>query len=197
MARPQPKEISAPRGVTHVALLRGINVGGKNMLPMPELAKLFERAGCTEVRTYIQSGNVLFSTSPDATKTLATTIPALIERKRGIRPALIIRSETELKKVVSNNPFPDRAEHPKLLHVGFLGAKPGSSLINSLDPDRSPGDRFCVRGSEIYLSVPNGVLKTKFTGPYFDSTLKTTSTWRNWRTVVTLLEMMRDSNPSG
>jgi len=118
-----------------VALLRGINVGGKNMLPMKELVAMFEKAGATNVKNYIQSGNVVFSATPAIAKTLSEVI------------------------------------------------------AKAIDPNRSPGDSFIVRGSDIFLSIESAA-KTKLTNAFFDSKLQTISTGRNWRTVLKLMEML-------
>lgn len=171
----------------YVALLRGINVGGKNRLPMKDLAGMFRNAGCDNVRTYIQSGNVLF----EADRALAARVPGLvakaIARDFGFAAPVVTRTRAELEAVARGNPIPDVSE-PKALHVAFLLDRPRKAALASLDPDRSPPDTYVVRGREIYLHCPNGVARTKLTTAYFDAVLETTSTLRNWRTVLTLFE---------
>ncbi|MDB5354950.1 MAG: hypothetical protein JWN24_1403 [Phycisphaerales bacterium] len=176
---------------TYVALLRGINVGGKNMLPMTELVTIFGDAGCAEVRTYIQSGNVVFAAKPDCAKRVAGSVSEQVGTKFGFNPVLVMRTADELAKVVRTNPFLASGVDAELLHVAFLADAPDPARIASLDPRRSPGDSFTVIGREIYLSLPNGVGKTKLTNAYFDSKLATTSTLRNWRTVLKLIEMTK------
>ncbi len=176
-------------GSSYVALLRGINVGGKNKLPMKSLAALFAEAGAAEVRTYIQSGNVVFRAPAAAARRVPGLIEAAILDGFGLRVPVVLRSGAELKKVASANPFLAGGVEPDRLHVAFLASTPAKKNAAALDPDRSPPDAFVVRGREIYLHLPNGVGKSKLTNAYFDAKLETTSTIRNWRTVLELLRM--------
>lgn len=177
-----------------LALLRGINVGGKNKLTMRDLAQIFETAGCGNVRTFIQSGNVIFTAGSKICDTLAANVATAISERFGYRTPVILRTTEQLRQVVANNPWlPSGAASEdllKTLHVMFLTNSPGSERIALLDPDRSPPDAFTVRGQEIYLKLPNGAGKSKLTNAWFDSRLQTTSTSRNWNTVTRLLEMM-------
>jgi len=176
-------------GGAHIALLRGINVGGRNKLPMKDLVAMFTDAGCDGVRTYIQSGNVVFS----AKRALARRVPALITQaiadRLGLRVPLVMRTAAELEKVVAGNPFLRAGADPKKLHVAFLAKQPTAARVATLQPDRSPPDEFSVRGREIYLHCPNGVARTKLTNAYFDARLTTTTTVRNWNTVLKLCEL--------
>jgi uncharacterized protein (DUF1697 family) len=176
----------------HVALLRGINVGGKNMLPMKELAGYFVKAGCRDVATYIQSGNVVFSAQATVLKKLPGVISAMIAEGFGHRVPVVVRSHEELASVVSNNPFPPPREGEKLLYVAFLADLPAADAIAGLDPDRSPPDRFVVLGREVYMHLINHAAKTKLTNAWMDSKLSTVSTSRNWATVLKLHEMTQD-----
>lgn len=175
---------------THVALLRGINVGGKNLLPMLELAALFEAAGCAGVRTFIQSGNVLFAAPAAVAGRLAERIAARIQERHGLRVPVILRTAAELRRIAARNPFLRAGADPRLLHVAFLSAAPGRAAAARLDPARSPPDAFVVQGSEVYLSLPNGGGRTRLTNDYLDRTLGTTSTLRNWNTVLKLAAMV-------
>jgi uncharacterized protein (DUF1697 family) len=175
---------------THVALLRGINVGGKNKLPMKVLVPTFTEIGCQDVVSYIQSGNVIFK----AAKALAVRVPELIqvaiERKFGLRVPVIVRSAEQLNDVRQRNPFLGSNSDVEHLHVAFLAGPPKARQIAALDWNRSPPDRFFVRGQEVFLHLPNGVARTKLTNAYLDATLATTSTMRNWNTVQKLLELL-------
>jgi uncharacterized protein (DUF1697 family) len=175
--------------MTRLALLRGINVGGKNKLPMRDLSALFVEAGCENVRTFIQSGNVIFTASASVAARLAAVIAAQISERFGYRTPVILRTAQQLRDVVLNNPFPHGEEG---LHVMFLADRPAEAKVAALDPDRSPPDVFVVRGQEIYLQLPNGAARSKLTNAWFDSKLTTISTFRNWRTVTKLLEMMEE-----
>src|SRR5262249_11233783 len=147
----------------HVALLRGINVGGKNMLPMADLAKMFAAAGCADVKTYIQSGNVVFGADATTVKGLADRIAAAIARKFDLRVPVVLRSARERAAVIAGNPFLKRGVDEKALHVAFLAASPAAAAAAGLDPQRSPGDAFELRGRDIYLWLPNGVARTRLT----------------------------------
>jgi uncharacterized protein (DUF1697 family) len=172
-----------------VALLRGVNVGGKNMLPMKDLTCLFEDAGCAGVRTYIQSGNVIFSGSQAKAEKLPGRIAKAIEDRFGYRTPVVLRRAEELGETIRNNPFLHAGAAENFLHVMFLASEPDPGAIAALDPDRSPPDAFVVRGREIYLQCPNGAGSTKLTNAWFDSRLSTISTGRNWRTVLKLYEL--------
>lgn len=178
---------------THVALLRGVNVGGKNKLPMKELAALFGDVGCVDVRTYIQSGNVVFSAPADVASSLEARVEAQIERQLGLRVPVVLRSAAELAGAVEASPFADRvADHPKAVHVMFLKDRPTAAAVAALDPNRSPPDTYAVVGREVHLFCPNGVARTKLTTAWLDRALSTVSTARNWRTVLKLVEMSSD-----
>jgi uncharacterized protein (DUF1697 family) len=117
----------------------------------------------------------------------------LIERRIaadfGLRVPVVLRSAGELQRVVARNPFLEAGVAPEALHVAFLAEVPGRRQAALLDPERSPGDAFELRGRELYLNLPNGVGRTKLSNAYIEAQLATTSTLRNWRTVQKLLEL--------
>jgi len=168
-----------------VALLRGVNVGGKNALPMNALAALCVEAGCSDVRTYIQSGNVVFSAAPSDVEALPARLAAAIERDFGIRSPVVLRTAEELSKVPSANPYAGTDK----LHVAFLADVPAPKAVAGLDPNRSPPDAFAVVGRDVYLWLPDGVGRSKLTNAWFDKQLGTVSTIRNWRTVEALISL--------
>ncbi len=182
--------MSAP----YVALLRGINVGGKNKLPMKDLLDLFVQAGCRDARAYIQSGNVIFRADADIVASLPGAITARIAERFGYRVPVLLRTTDEIGDVIRHNPFIAAGAAEEMLHVLFLADRPSAANVDSLDPDRSPPDAFNVRGQEIYLWLPNGAGRTKLTTTYFDAKLATISTGRNWRTVTTLFALMAGGN---
>jgi uncharacterized protein (DUF1697 family) len=173
----------------HVALLRGINVGGKNKLAMSDLAALFAEAGCSDVRTYIQSGNVVFCAPPRTAAGLARQVAERIERRHRLRVPVVLRTAEELERVARANPFLKAGGDTDALHVMFLADQPKAAAVSALDARRSPPDEFAVIGREIYLCCPNGVARTRLTNAYFDAQLATISTVRNWRTVLKLVEL--------
>jgi uncharacterized protein (DUF1697 family) len=172
----------------YVALLRGVNVGGKNKLPMKELVGLFVEAGCKSVRSYIQSGNVIFEASPNTAAKLSDEISTQILKRCGFRTTVLLRTSEQLAQIISNNPFVKAGNAEETFHVMFLAGVPKASELKNLDPDRSPPDEFSVQGQEIYLMLRNGAAKTRLTNAYFDSKLSTISTSRNWRTVKKLFD---------
>jgi uncharacterized protein (DUF1697 family) len=174
--------------VTHVALLRGINVGGRNKLPMSDLRDLFIEAGCRDVQTWIQSGNVLFQAEPGIAASLSDTVTKRIAERFRYRVPVVLRATEEMRDVIRHNPWQGIAEDE--LHVLFLADEPAAGQVDRLDPDRSPPDAFILQGREIYLRLPKGMGRTKLTNDYFDTKLATTSTARNWRTVTKLLALM-------
>lgn len=191
MKTPHSKsKIVATRSV-HVALLRGINVGGKNKLPMKDLADIFVDTGCANVATYIQSGNVIFEGSAALAKKVAAGVRAEIKRRFSLTIPVVLRSGEELREVVSSNPFLSAGADPEHLHVAFLSDEPSADRVAAIDADRSPGDAFRVHSRDVFLHLPNGVAKTKLTNAFFDSKLATTSTVRNWRTILKLVELTR------
>jgi uncharacterized protein (DUF1697 family) len=180
-----------PNPSTYVALLRGINVGGKNLLPMKDLVGIFVQAGCTNVRTYIQSGNVLFSIPAPLLKGLPDCVTERIQALFGYRVPIVIRTPEQLARTIRDNPFLLAGESEKTLYVCFLADQPTALAVAKLDPDRSAPDAFRVVNREIYLHLPNGAARSKLTNAYFDGKLSTMCTARNWATVLKLFEMMQ------
>ena len=162
-------------------------MAGHNVLRMKDLAGLFEAAGCTRVRTYIQSGNVVFQADRAVASRLPERIAARIAEQHGYRTTAVLRTREELARVCGNNPFAGGDD--KFFHVVFLPGEPAAAKVAALDPDRSPPDQFAVRGREIYLQLPAGVGHSKLTPAYFDSRLGMTGMARNWRTVERLHAM--------
>ena len=169
----------------YAALLRGINVAGKNLVPMKDLAAVFAKAGARDVVTYIQSGNVVFSAAAPLAKKLPALMEKAVQARFGCRSPVIVRSHDELKVIAGNNPFTH--DDPARMMVMFLAGAPKN--VDQLDAKRSPPDQFAVRGREIYLLLPNGFGRSKLTNDYFDRTLETVSTGRNWNTVLKLVAM--------
>lgn len=174
----------------YVALMRGINLLHHKRISMPDLAALFTDVGCREVRTYIQSGNVVFAAPKKVVTALPRTLPEALQRNHGFSAAVVLRSGAEMQAVLAGWPFAEVEENHQ--HVMFLDGVPTAAAIATLDPNRSPGDEFRVVGREIYLRLPNGVGNSKLNNQFFDSRLKMTSTGRNWRTVRALAEMAQE-----
>ncbi len=167
-----------------IALLRGINVGGNNKIPMKDLSALFTSLGCRDVKTLIQSGNVVFEQGKMSG--FAEKVSAAINEEFGHTVPVILRTAEQLGAVIAGNPWLKRKKPLESLHVGFLSTTPEKALVAALDPKRSPTDEFIVVGSEIYFHFPNGLGNSKITSAWLDSKLKTVCTVRNWNTVLKL-----------
>jgi uncharacterized protein (DUF1697 family) len=174
---------------TFVALLRGINVGGKSMIRMPELKALLAAMGFENVSTYIQSGNVVFSASTGDEQALAAEIEERIAAAFEVSPTVLLRAPAELAEIAAGNPFLSRESDLSKLHVVFLSAPPSADAVDQLDPARSPPDEFSVRGREIYLHLPNGAGRSRLTIDYFEKRLGVRGTARNWKTLTKLVEL--------
>jgi len=174
---------------TLVALLRGVNVGGRNRLSMREVAAVFEEAGGREVRTYLQSGNVLLRATAQVARRLPDLAARLIAERHGLKVPVIVRTAGELDAVAAGNPFLAEGADPDRLHVVFLAESPARRAVDSLDPARSPPDAFRVQGREIFLLLPGGVARSRLTNDYFDARLGVVGTSRNWRTVRRLRDL--------
>jgi uncharacterized protein (DUF1697 family) len=174
---------------TLVALLRGINVGGKTKVPMAKLASTLSSLGFEDVRTYIQSGNVVFRSRAAGTPRLAARTERRIRDELGIDVAVLLRTPAELAKVVKSNPFLRAGADPSKLHVVFMDSVPARKAVAGLAPARSAPDEFELRGREIYLHLPNGFGRSKLTIDYFERRLGVRATARNWNTVNKLIAL--------
>lgn len=160
---------------TYLALLRGVNVGGKNKLPMKDLCNALSKDGFGDLRSFIQSGNLIFSAERDSdSQSLASAISALIEKQFGLKIPTVIRNTAELSQVLELNPY--KNADANLQYIMFLQHAPANELVACLDAQKSPPDEFKVQGQEIYLLLKNGAARTKLTNIYFDSKLRTIST---------------------
>jgi len=178
---------------TYIALLRGINVGGANILLMKELASVLEGMGLVNVRTYIQSGNVVFqSTTTDANQ-LSQAIRTAIGESHGLVPEVLVLSIDELHEAIASCPFTDGDPDPKTLHVFFLASIPVEPDLNCLDVIRSTSERFQLAGPVFYLHAPEGIERSKLAASV-ERAIGVTATGRNWRTVTKLMSMAEDLN---
>jgi uncharacterized protein (DUF1697 family) len=174
-----------------VALLRSINVGGRNKIAMADLRELVTSLGYREVATYLQSGNVVFTGSGAATRA-AGKIEQAIEASLGLTVPVVTRTASEWRRAVEGNPFASRGSDPKTVHVTFLGAQPDPTKVAALTDlaGHFGDDEFVVVGAEVYLYCPGGYGETKLHNAYLERRLGVTATTRNWRTVGALAEMV-------
>jgi uncharacterized protein (DUF1697 family) len=171
----------------YVALLRGINVGGRSMLPMARLRQAAAECGFGAVRTYIQSGNLVF-TSPDPPATVSARLAAAVAAAGGPQPRVALRTRDQLAAVVAGNPYAERAVEARQLHVAFLVEDAEPAPLDGLDLDAFAPEALTVAGRETYLFLPGGIGRSKL-AIALDRPKSTAATVRNWRTVTTLLEL--------
>ena len=175
----------------YIALFRGINVGGNNPLPMKELVGILEEHGCQNVKTYIQSGNVVFKIEEKRIPGLSDRLRSEIQERRNFSPSILLLSLAEFETIVAGNPFPEVENDPQALHVGFLAATPKRPDLERLERLREKNERFHLINSAFYLHAPDGIGRSKLAANT-ERLLGVSMTDRNWRTVSKILEMARE-----
>jgi uncharacterized protein (DUF1697 family) len=175
-----------------IALLKGINVSGKKMIKMSDLKLAFESLGFRNVKTYVQSGNVIFDYEPTEETNLSVQIEKKISQTFGFFVTTIIRTSNALENIINSNPFiKDPTTELDKLHITFLSDMPESNIESSLDIKKEENEQFIIIAREVYLYCPNGYGNTKLNNAVFEKKLHTTATTRNWRTVNHLLEISK------
>lgn len=172
-----------------VAFLRGINVGGRARVPMADLRVLAATVGLDDVRTYLQSGNLLFAMPSGGTEHLMGDLERAISERFGLTVRVLMRTIADLSAIVAANPMPGATANGSKLHVVFLAGTPSAEAVAALDADRSPPDVFAVLGGEIYVHYPEGSGRSKLTLEYFERRLGVAGTARNWNTVTKLVAL--------
>ena len=169
---------------TTIAFFRGINVGGHHSLPMRELVEILENMGLENVRTYIQSGNVIFQSKENHAAGLSTDISLSVEDKKGFRPGVLLLSPKEFQSAIDECPF--STDEGKLLHFFFLSEKPGEPDLESLEAVKSETEQFKLINKVFYLHAPDGVGRSKLVTKV-EKALGVPVTARNWNTVRKVL----------
>jgi uncharacterized protein (DUF1697 family) len=172
----------------YIAFFRGINVGGNNSLPMKELVAILDSMGARNVKTYIQSGNVVFESAEKNPAQLSKQLTAEIKKRRGIEPRTLILPVDALKKAAADNPFPDAETDPGGLHLGFLFSRPKKPDLEKISSVKKGSERFQLIDGVYYLHAPEGVGRSKLAASA-EKLLGVPVTDRNWRTVCKVLEM--------
>lgn len=177
----------------YVSLLRGINLGGHKKIKMDELRSSLEALGFQQVKTYIQSGNVVFKAPKTSPAGLCKKIETKIQTDFGHSVSVIARTADEMEQVVTNNPFlKENGIDPEKLHVMFLSKAPEASAIEKVAALASPPQQLRCIGQELYLYLPNGVAESFVMKKPVDRLLGVVTTMRNWRTVNTIHQMCLD-----
>lgn len=173
---------------TYIALLRGINVGGNHKLPMRELVTVLEGLGLQQVKTYIQSGNVVFQSERTDRAALSTEITAAIGQSHGFAPAILLLTIEELQQAIQANPFPEGEAEHKSLHLFFMDAVPVNPDLAALTALKAASERFALIDKVFYLHAPDGIGRSKL-AEKFGRGWQVNITARNWRTVSQLMAM--------
>jgi uncharacterized protein (DUF1697 family) len=173
-----------------IALLRGINLGARNRVSMPELRELLTGLGHEDVKTLLQSGNIVL-TSDETGEQLEQALETVIAKELGVESRVVVRTTRELAGVVKRDPFTGVADDPKRYQVSFLSAKPEAALVKALEAADVAPEQVAVSGREIYAWHPEGIQRSPLAKLLTDSKLGVTATARNWNTVLKLLELAR------
>jgi uncharacterized protein (DUF1697 family) len=174
--------------VRQIVLLRGINLGARNRIAMPELRQLLARAGFEDVRTYVQSGNAVLS-SDQTPEQLARECERHIAEGLGLEVEAIARTRDELAEVVRRDPLGRVAINPKRYQVSFLTAEPDADTVRGLAALAHESERFVAIGREFYAWHPEGVARSRLWTAIASRRLGVTATSRNWTTVTSLLAL--------
>jgi uncharacterized protein (DUF1697 family) len=172
----------------YIAMLRGVNVGG-NTLKMEWLRKACEDIGLRDVRTYVQSGNIVLVSRISAPK-LASMLKTMVDAHTRLPVTVVVRSSADMAKIVDGNPFlQQKGVDVAKLHVTFLAKAPVRPALDRLDALAGSRDQYRLAGSEIYLHCPLNYGETKLSNTAIEKVLGVGATTRNWKTVTTLLAM--------
>jgi uncharacterized protein (DUF1697 family) len=174
---------------TWIALFRGINVGGNNILPMAELKSDLESLHLKNARTYIQSGNVVFESTAKSGSSLSERIARRVEERHGFRPKVLLLNREELLAAIESNPFPKAASDPKTLHFFFLAEPASNADTEALDAAKTTTESYELTDGIFYLHAPDGVGRSKLAANV-EKYLGVATTARNYRTVEKLLSMV-------
>lgn len=173
----------------YISLLRGINVSGQKKVKMAELSALYETLGLDSIKTYVQSGNVVFQ-SDQSPGDLSDKIHAAIEKQFGFSVEVLVRSLDDWRALVERSPFAgDGDKDPKYLHITLLAQLPDKQAIAELEVPQAGADEYRIDGQAVYLHCPNGYGRTKLNNNFWEKKLKVGATTRNWNTVNKLLEL--------
>jgi uncharacterized protein (DUF1697 family) len=173
----------------HIALLRGINVGGHNKVPMADLRRVLEEAGFEDVKTYVQSGNVALSAAEKSPGKVGRNVEKAIEDAFGFDIAVVVRSRDEIAALVEDDPLGDVATEPKYRIVVFLAEKLDRKRLADVDPDEFAPEAFALRDYEIVMWAPDGQRDSKLVKTLTEKRTGVVGTARNWRTVEKLLDL--------
>ena len=175
-----------------IALFRGINVGGKNLLPMATLSRYLETIQLTNIKTYIQSGNVVFDSKSKSSKSIQKAIIETIDKEHSFSLQLLLLRQGELQMAINRNPYPDAVSEPQTLHLFFLESPPAKPNVKALDLAKSSTESYELIDRVFYLHAPDGVGRSKLAATA-EKHLGVMATARNYRTVEKLMELASEA----
>jgi uncharacterized protein (DUF1697 family) len=179
---------------TYISLLRGINVSGKNIIKMEALQKLYENLGFDNITTYIQSGNVVFTSTAISPEKLTEKISTQIKKDFNFDVPVTIVTIDNLQKIIENNPFlKDSSKEENFLHITFLSSKPEKYDSKIIEEKKSIGEEFVIVEQAVYLYCPNGYGNTKLHNTFLETKLKVGATTRNLKTANKLLQIAKET----
>jgi uncharacterized protein (DUF1697 family) len=170
-------------------LLRSVNVAGHGRIAMDELRASFDALGHANVTTYIQTGNVFFTTASKSQAGIVSAIEERLDEDFGGSPAVLLRSVADVRRIGSSSPFAKSGADPARHHVTFLATTPTKAALEGFSPPPSGRDELVIDGKEVYVHTPDGYAGTKYTGTFLERRLGVVSTTRNWNTVSKLSEL--------
>jgi uncharacterized protein (DUF1697 family) len=178
---------------TYIALFRGINVGGKNILPMKELVSLMQQLGFSDVKSYIQTGNVVFRSHHTNSDELGKQISARIKQHFGFAPQILILTQKEMEAAVAANPFPEAVTDGKTLHLFFLISPAQAPQLSRINEIQGPNEQFTLKDQVFYLYAPDGIGRSKLAAN-IGKLLGVSVTARNWNSACRILEIAHQDN---
>jgi uncharacterized protein (DUF1697 family) len=178
---------------TYIAILRGINVSGHHIIKMDTIKALFMRLGFRQVKTYVQSGNIVFSGNEENTVALANKISAGIKKEFGYEVPVIVMEKKTLGQIISDNPFSKDPDKDKAyIGVSFLASKPENPDTDAIEAKKQGEEEVAFSDKAVYLYCPHGYGKSKLTNNLIEAKLKVGATTRNWKTTLKLLELAEE-----
>lgn len=182
---------------TYISILRGINVSGQKLIKMDALRKSYEHLGFHNVTTYVQSGNVIFTSKNTKPDELAKKIRQHIKKEFGFDVSVIVLSIDKLKQIIDSNPFvKDSSKDKSFLHVTFLSSKPDKIDFKTIEEKKLNGEEISISDKAVYLYCPNGYGKSKLNNSFLETKLKVSATTRNWKTSNELLRIAQQKRHS-
>jgi uncharacterized protein (DUF1697 family) len=176
----------------HVALLRGINLGARNKILMADLRRLFADLGYGDVETYLQSGNVVFTSEAKDPSRLARDVERRIAHDLDLDVTVLVRTGVDLARLAEKNPFLSREQDLAKLHLTFLADTPEQKRVTGLEKPTGESAEFSLDGREVYLHCPEGYGRTRLNNAFFERRLGVAATTRNWKTVTALRDLTRE-----